>query len=115
MSKWTEEQVKLLIDLWQSGYTARQISDKLGVFTRNAVIGKANRLGLSAPAKTNTRREERVVDASFMRASSCQWPEGTPGMSQFRYCGKPVEQGYPYCSDHKQEAYRRKVGSAVVA
>ena len=115
MSKWTDEQVKLLVDLWQSGYTARQISDQLEVFTRNAVIGKANRLGLSAAVKNSPRREERTIDASFMRASSCQWPEGTPGMPQFRYCGKPVEQGYPYCSEHKQEAYRRKIGSTVAA
>jgi GcrA cell cycle regulator len=116
MSKWNDERVKMLVDLWQGGYTARQISEKLGDgVTRNAVIGKANRLGLSAAVKSNVKREERAVDAAYMRSRTCQWPEGTPGGPNFYYCGNPVDPGYPYCAEHRQEAYRRKIESGEVA
>ncbi|MFP6726808.1 MAG: GcrA family cell cycle regulator, partial [Alphaproteobacteria bacterium] len=47
---WTDYRVALLSDLWQSGCSARQIAERLGEgVTRNAVIGKANPLGLSKP------------------------------------------------------------------
>ncbi|MBC6442473.1 MAG: GcrA cell cycle regulator [Rhodobacteraceae bacterium] len=41
---WTEERVKLLITRWKEGRTASRIADELGGVTRNAVIGKINRL-----------------------------------------------------------------------
>ena len=45
---WDEPQIELLKRLWLSGETARTIADKLGRgVTRNAVIGKAHRLGLT--------------------------------------------------------------------
>ena len=45
---WDEPRVELLKRLWISGETARAISEKLGEgITRNAVIGKAHRLGLT--------------------------------------------------------------------
>ena len=112
-SKWTDEKEKLLRELYQNGYSARQISEKLGGgLTRNAVIGKANRLGLSAVSKSPTKRYERVIANSHMRSKYCQWPIGTPGSSKFAYCGKAVEPGYPYCKQHKEEAYRRKTASS---
>ena len=51
---WTEEKVKLLKDLWGSGKTASQIAEIIGGISRNAVIGKAHRLNLSAKIKTRT-------------------------------------------------------------
>jgi GcrA cell cycle regulator len=51
---WTEERVELLKKLWQDGLSASQIAKQLGGVTRNAVIGKVHRLGLSgraAPSK----------------------------------------------------------------
>ena len=45
---WTEEKVKKLKELWGKGNTASQISEILGGVSRNAVIGKAHRLNLSA-------------------------------------------------------------------
>ena len=44
---WTSEKVEKLKELWSKGHTASQIAEMLGDTTRNAVIGKANRLGLS--------------------------------------------------------------------
>jgi len=50
---WTEERVELLRQLWLDGKSASQISTALGAgITRNAVIGKVHRLGLSGRAKT---------------------------------------------------------------
>ncbi|MGX1097232.1 GcrA family cell cycle regulator [Amorphus sp. MBR-141] len=48
---WTEERVSLLEKLWAEGLSASQIAGQLGGITRNAVIGKIHRLGLSGRAK----------------------------------------------------------------
>lgn len=48
---WTEERVELLKKLWNDGFSASQIAAELGAVTRNAVIGKVHRLGLSGRAK----------------------------------------------------------------
>ncbi len=51
---WTDERVELLKKLWQDGLSASQIAKQLGGVTRNAVLGKVHRLGLSgraAPSK----------------------------------------------------------------
>ena len=44
---WTDERVELLKNLWAEGLSASQIAAELGGITRNAVIGKVHRLGLS--------------------------------------------------------------------
>ena len=51
---WTEEKVEPLKKLWGSGKTASQIAEIIGGISRNAVIGKAHRLNLSAKIKTRT-------------------------------------------------------------
>ena len=51
---WTEEKVKKLKDLWGKGNTASQIAEIIGGVSRNAVIGKAHRLNLSAKIKTRS-------------------------------------------------------------
>lgn len=45
---WTDERVELLKKLWMEGHSASQIAKELGSVTRNAVIGKVHRLGLSS-------------------------------------------------------------------
>ncbi|MCB2047783.1 MAG: GcrA cell cycle regulator [Novosphingobium sp.] len=45
---WTDERIEKLTKMWESGATASQIADELGAVSRNAVIGKAHRLGLKA-------------------------------------------------------------------
>ena len=52
MISWTEERVELLKKLWAEGLSASQIAGELGGVTRNAVLGKVHRLGLSGRAKT---------------------------------------------------------------
>ncbi|MGE0408161.1 MAG: GcrA family cell cycle regulator [Amphiplicatus sp.] len=56
---WNDERVELLKKLWAEGLSASQIASKMGGVTRNAVIGKVHRLGLSgraAPAKPQRGR-----------------------------------------------------------
>ena len=53
---WTDERIATLTKMWESGATASQIADELGGVSRNAVIGKAHRLGLKSrpsPVKPN--------------------------------------------------------------
>ncbi|RYD49576.1 MAG: GcrA cell cycle regulator [Sphingomonadales bacterium] len=53
---WTDERIESLKKMWDSGLTATQIAEELGAVSRNAVIGKAHRLGLPArpsPVKPN--------------------------------------------------------------
>ncbi|HEY7806140.1 MAG TPA: GcrA family cell cycle regulator [Croceibacterium sp.] len=57
---WTDERIATLTKMWESGATASQIADELGGVSRNAVIGKAHRLGLKArpsPVKPNEEKE----------------------------------------------------------
>mgnify|MGYP002824883829 CR=1 FL=1 len=51
---WTDEKVEKLKELWGKGNTASQIAEIIGGISRNAVIGKAHRLNLSAKIKTRS-------------------------------------------------------------
>ena len=51
---WTDEKVAKLKELWGKGNTAAQIASIIGGISRNAVIGKAHRLNLSAKIKTKS-------------------------------------------------------------
>ena len=48
---WTDERVELLKKLWAEGLSASRIANEIGGVSRNAVIGKVHRLGLSGRAK----------------------------------------------------------------
>lgn len=47
--KWTEDRTNTLKTMWEAGESASKIAEKLGGTTRNAVIGKAHRMGLKRP------------------------------------------------------------------
>tara|TARA_B100000989_G_scaffold275820_1_gene235651 strand:- start:153 stop:647 length:495 start_codon:yes stop_codon:yes gene_type:complete len=61
---WTDEKVAKLKELWGKGNTASQIAEILGGLSRNAVIGKAHRLCLSAKIKTRTATTNQNFDNS---------------------------------------------------
>jgi GcrA cell cycle regulator len=73
--QWDEPRTELLTRLWLSGETARMIAERLGGgITRNAVIGKAHRLGLtgkqgskSAVAKRDRRSPEKRSNQQLQR------------------------------------------------
>ena len=60
LMSWTDERVESLKKLWADGLSASQIAAELGGITRNAVIGKVHRLGLSGRAKSPSSGVPRV-------------------------------------------------------
>ena len=62
---WTEEKVAKLKELWGKGNTASQIAEIIGGMSRNAVIGKAHRLNLSAKVKTRAATSNRNFENSL--------------------------------------------------
>ncbi len=77
---WTNERVELLKKLWTEGHSASQIANELGGVTRNAVIGKVHRLGLSgrakAPAAAAKPRRSRSTGTSSTRSPSQPQTQG---------------------------------------
>ncbi|MGZ8349921.1 MAG: GcrA family cell cycle regulator [Allosphingosinicella sp.] len=62
---WTDERIERLRELWSQGVTASQIADELGGVSRNAVIGKAHRLGLqSRPSPVKPNETEAAAPAA---------------------------------------------------
>tara|TARA_B100000989_G_scaffold277076_1_gene237781 strand:+ start:1981 stop:2475 length:495 start_codon:yes stop_codon:yes gene_type:complete len=61
---WTEEKVEKLKELWGKGNTASQIAEIIGGISRNAVIGKAHRLNLSAKIKTRAATSNQTFENS---------------------------------------------------
>lgn len=109
---WTEAKVKKLAKLWGKNIPARDIAEKLGEgITRNAVIGKANRLGLNKDLKPQIKNEVTNDNSDKMfhlKIKGCRWPFGDPGTDEFHFCGAPQVIGKPYCLDHCMLAYRKK-------
>jgi GcrA cell cycle regulator len=155
---WTDERIALLRTSWESGMTASQIAEALGEgVTRNAVIGKAHRLGLEArpspvklgevvedliegvvaavegvfggsgtvgeaiaaivaPRAVPKRPSRAVVPAKPAKTTLldlsekvCKWPIGHPGETDFHFCGKPSQTGFPYCTEHCAIAYQAQL------
>lgn len=124
---WTDERVDKLRELWDKGLSASQIAKELGEgVTRNAVIGKAHRMGLASrpspvkadPAKKPAKKVTEKAAAPVKKSSGgkvtlleltermCKWPIGHPGEADFHFCGKPSRPGFPYCLEHCAEAYQ---------
>ncbi|MGQ0662389.1 MAG: GcrA family cell cycle regulator [Pseudomonadota bacterium] len=133
---WTMEQIAELTRLWKEGLTTSEIGKRLGI-SKNAVVGKAHRLHLSArpsPIKHSGRPKlfraalptvaiqaqialrsppKRPVELS---AHSCRWPIGDPGEPGFFFCGELALAGKPYCAEHAAMAYvkvKAKAGEAA--
>ncbi|WP_033922196.1 GcrA family cell cycle regulator [Sphingomonas sp. 37zxx] len=68
---WTEERISTLTKMWESGSTASQIAEELGGVSRNAVIGKAHRLGLKP-------RPSPVKNAEPAAAKAAPAPAAAP-------------------------------------
>ena len=62
---WTEDKVAKLRELWGKGNTASQIAQIIGGISRNAVIGKAHRLNLSAKIKTRAATSNQSFENSI--------------------------------------------------
>ena len=119
---WTDERVEMLKKLWAEGKSASQIANHLGGVSRNAVIGKAHRLGLSGrPSPIKARKAVRKepekaavpeekpspTGASILQLTErmCKWPIGDPADPNFAFCGRKAECG-PYCAEHAKIAFQ---------
>ena len=118
MTTWTPDRIEEVTRLWNEGLTTAQIGKRIGV-SKNAVVGKAHRLGL-APRPSPIRREAslrpprppvvrpvapRPTIVIGIGTAACKWPDGHPGEPNFVFCGSPALVGKPYCRDHYAKAY----------
>ena len=72
---WTDERIERLKELWTKGMTASQIADELGAVSRNAVIGKAHRLGLqSRPSPVKPNEPAPVPQPKAKKAEAAEAP-----------------------------------------
>ena len=137
---WNDTNVARLKELWDQGLPTAQIGKLLG-FTKNAVVGKAHRIGLERrpspirrtavkPDRKKARspivpklnfeisKEETKADPNIQTFQpavknlftshtkrGCEWPEGHPDESDFKFCGKDRFEEKPYCIDHCAVAY----------
>ena len=138
---WDNDNVSRLKELWDQGLPTAQIGKLLG-FTKNAVVGKAHRIGLERrpspirrtavkPDRKKARspimpklnfdlnkeeaKETPKQHQSFLPAiknlfsnnskRGCEWPEGHPDESDFKFCGKDRFEEKPYCIEHCAVAY----------
>lgn len=115
-TEWTDELVARATGLVADGYYAREVADRLGRgITKNAVIGKMQRLGIPFPEKD---RRPSVVQVDFGRApirppvsvyplnvtfadldvGQCKYP--TTDDAPFLFCGHPQQDKSSYCPFH---------------
>ena len=102
---WTDERVEILKKLWSEGLSASQIAGRLGGITRNAVIGKVHRLGLSGRATTSrssgsrpraritpVRRiaKPRFASMGNLALRALYQPDAEPFVSQFEELDIPL-------------------------
>ena len=124
---WTPERISEVTRLWNEGLTTAEIGKQVGV-SKNAVVGKAHRLGLPprpSPIKRNPDSVKRAREVPKpvkvarpkvvnISGPGCRWPIGHPGESEFHFCSAPSLVGKPYCADHFAKAYiqsKPKVGA----
>src|SRR6188768_3734179 len=70
---WTDERIDTLRKMWEGGQTASQIAEELGGVSRNAVIGKAHRLGLqSRPSPVKPNEPDKAAAAAAPAAAPAE-------------------------------------------
>ena len=78
---WTDERIDRLKKMWSQGATASQIADELGGVSRNAVIGKAHRLGLDArpsPVKPGEEKPAKAAAPAAEKPAKADTPKPAP-------------------------------------
>ncbi len=111
---WTEERIEHLKKMWTEGATASQIADELGGVSRNAVIGKAHRLGLEqrpSPVKPGEEKEARKAPASAAAPKAAsprsEAPKAAPAASA---AASPSPDAAPATPQRAPEMQYRSIG-----
>lgn len=89
---WTDERVATLTKMWGEGQSASQIAKELGGVTRNAVIGKVHRLGLSNRATSSNKGSAKPKAAAKPAATRAAKPaaKAKPKATPANAAPKPV-------------------------
>jgi GcrA cell cycle regulator len=88
---WTEDRVATLSKLWAEGLSASQIAKQLGGVTRNALIGKVHRLGLSGRAKPSRPKPAKVATTARPKAAPKPAKVTAKAVSQAKPKAKPAQ------------------------
>ncbi|AIT81045.1 MULTISPECIES: GcrA family cell cycle regulator [Novosphingobium] len=89
---WTDERIEKLTKMWEGGATASQIADELGGVSRNAVIGKAHRLGLKARPSPVKANEKPARPAAPKKAKPASEAPAAPAPKAEAPVARPVPQ-----------------------
>ncbi|MFZ3483480.1 GcrA family cell cycle regulator [Sphingomonas sp. 3-13AW] len=88
---WTDERIAKLSKMWEAGQTASQIAEELGGISRNAVIGKAHRLGLqSRPSPVRAHDPEAKKAAAAAAAPAAAPAPEAPVVEQVEAAPAPA-------------------------
>ncbi len=116
MMVWIDEKVDLLKSLWKQGKSASEIAGIIGDdISRNAIIGKAHRLGLAGRPSPIKKRELKLATLQVITERMCKWPFGDPKKPDFHFCGKAVDVTVTYCPEHRALAYTAPRKPIIVA
>lgn len=114
--------------MWDKGNTAKTIGKVMGK-SRNAIIGKAHRIGLTRSANDDPVGAQTKIDRPIiwkgsykprevkalgvpvsiidLRPNQCRFPIGDPKEPDFHFCGAERLSAKPYCYEHHSIAYRQ--------
>ena len=99
---WNDARIEMLKVMWGQGHPASEISDALGDgISRNAVIGKAHRMGLSGRASPIKKKLVRGASLLILTERMCRWPIGDPSKPDFYFCANPTDVSATYCPTHR--------------
>ncbi|CUJ38248.1 GcrA family cell cycle regulator [Cognatishimia activa] len=87
---WTDERVEILKKMWGEGQSASQIAKELGGVTRNAVIGKVHRLGLSNRAEKTATTKAPKADAKPKPARKAAEPKAPKPEAEAKPAAAPA-------------------------
>ena len=93
LMSWTDERIATLQMMWEGGSTASQIAEELGGVSRNAVIGKAHRLGLKSrpsPVKAAEKNKKKAASTAKKPAAKAA-PKKNATKPAIRPTPKPVQ------------------------
>ena len=87
---WTDERIATLKKMWEGGSTASQIAEELGGVSRNAVIGKAHRLGLkSRPSPVKANDKKKTAKKAATKATTKKTTD-SPAKAPAKAAAKPA-------------------------